>query len=256
LRVGENRLALRDAEARLAEMIAGARRVAPFTGAGISTECGIPDFRSPGGVWSQFRPIDFQTFLSSPDMRREGLTRFLKVREAVGPVKPGRGHRALARLVAEGKAERIVTQNIDNLHQASGVAAAKVVELHGNGTYAHCLSCGERHELDWVAAELAAKPGAPACVACGGMIKTATISFGQPMPAEAMRIANAEALACDLFLVVGSSLSVFPAAGLPVVAKRNGAALVIINRDPTELDPYADLVINADIGDTLAAVVC
>jgi NAD-dependent deacetylase len=236
-------------------MIAGARRIAPFTGAGISTECGIPDFRSPGGVWSQFRPIDFQTFLSSPDMRREGLTRFLKVREAVGPVKPGRGHRALARLVAEGKAERIVTQNIDDLHQASGVAAAKVVELHGNGTYAHCLSCGERHELDWVAAELAAKPGAPACMTCGGMIKTATISFGQPMPAEAMRIANAEALACDLFLVVGSSLSVFPAAGLPVVAKRNGAALVIINRDPTELDPYADLVINADIGDTLAAVV-
>jgi NAD-dependent deacetylase len=235
-------------------MIAGARRVAPFTGAGISTECGIPDFRSPGGVWSQFRPIDFQTFLSSPDMRREGLTRFLKVREAVGPVKPGRGHRAMARLIAQGKAERIVTQNIDNLHQVSGVPPEKVVELHGNGTYAHCLACGERHELDWVAAELAAKPGAPACVMCGGMIKTATISFGQPMPAEAMRIANAEALACDLFLVVGSSLSVFPAAGLPVVAKRNGAALVIINRDPTELDPYADLVVNADIGDTLSAV--
>jgi NAD-dependent deacetylase len=241
-------------EARLAEMIEIARRVAPFTGAGISTECGIPDFRSPGGVWSQFRPIDFQSFLSSPDMRREGLTRFLKVREAVGPVKPGRGHRALARLIAQGKAERIVTQNIDNLHQVSGVPPEKVVELHGNGTYAHCLACGERHELDWVAAELAAKPGAPACVMCGGMIKTATISFGQPMPAEAMRIANAEALACDLFLVVGSSLSVFPAAGLPVVAKRNGAALVIINRDPTELDPYADLVVNADIGDTLSAV--
>jgi len=129
-----------------------------------------------------------------------------------------------------------------------------VVELHGNGTYAHCLACGERHELDWVAAELAAKPGAPACVTCSGMIKTATISFGQAMPVEAMQIANAEALACDLFLVVGSSLSVFPAAGLPVVARRNGAALVIINREPTELDPYADLVVNADIGDTLSAV--
>ncbi len=248
-------MAMTDAEARLAEMIAAARRVAPFTGAGISTESGIPDFRSPGGVWSQFRPIDFQTFLSSPQMRREGLTRFLKVREAVGPVKPGRGHRALARLVAGGKAERIVTQNIDNLHQASGVAAERVIELHGNGSYAHCLACGERHELDWVAAELAAKPGAPACVVCGGMIKTATISFGQAMPAEAMRLANAEALACDLFLVIGSSLSVYPAAALPWVAKRNGATLVIINHEPTELDHDADLVIKADIGDTLSAVI-
>lgn len=248
-------MAMTDAEARLAEMIAAARRVAPFTGAGISTESGIPDFRSPGGVWSQFRPIDFQTFLSSPQMRREGLTRFLKVREAVGPAKPGRGHRALARLVAGGKAERIVTQNIDNLHQASGVAAERVIELHGNGSYAHCLACRERHELDWVAAELAAKPGAPACVVCGGMIKTATISFGQAMPAEAMRLANAEALACDLFLVIGSSLSVYPAAALPWVAKRNGATLVIINHEPTELDHDADLVIKADIGDTLSAVI-
>jgi len=248
-------MSMTPAEARLAEMLATARRIAPFTGAGISTECGIPDFRSPGGVWSQFRPIDFQTFLSSPQMRREGLTRFLNVREAVGPVKPGRGHRALARLVEQGRAERIMTQNIDNLHQASGVPSDRVIELHGNGTYAHCLSCGERHELDWVAAELAAKPGAPACVVCGGMIKTATISFGQAMPPEAMRLANAEALACDLFLVVGSSLSVFPAAGLPVVAKRNGAALVIVNRDATGLDPFADLVIHADIGDTLSAVI-
>lgn len=248
-------MATTGAEARLAEMIATASRVTPFTGAGISTECGIPDFRSPGGVWSQFRPIDFQTFLSSPLMRREGLTRFLNVREAVGPVTPGRGHRALARLIERGKAERIVTQNIDNLHQASGVAAERVIELHGNGSYAHCLACGERHELDWVAAELAAKPGAPACTVCGGMIKTATISFGQAMPPEAMRLANAEALACDLFLVIGSSLSVYPAAALPWVAKRNGAALVIINREPTELDHDADLVIHADIGDTLSAAI-
>jgi NAD-dependent deacetylase len=244
-----------DKEARLAELIGGSRRILPFTGAGISTECGIPDFRSPGGVWTQFKQIDFQTFLSSPEMRREGLTRFLKIRDSVGPVQPGRGHRALARLVETGKADVIVTQNIDNLHQDSGVPSEKVVELHGNGTYAHCLECRTRHELDWVAEELATKPGAPACTSCGGMIKTATISFGQPMPQEAMRRAEAAARACDLVLAIGSSLTVFPAAGIPIVAKRNGARLVILNRDPTELDEFADLVINADIGDTLSSVV-
>jgi NAD-dependent deacetylase len=246
-------MAVTVSEARLAEMLRQARRIAPFTGAGISTECGIPDFRSPGGLWTQFKPIDFKAFLSSPDMRREGLTRFLKIRDAVGPVSPGRGHRAVASLVAEGRSRAVITQNIDNLHQDSGVPAGQVIELHGNGTYAHCLSCGMRHELDWVAAQLKEKPGAPECTACGGMIKTATISFGQAMPEAAMRAAQAEALACDLFLVLGSSLSVFPAATLPIVAKRNGARLVIVNRDPTDLDAIADLVINADIGETLTA---
>ncbi len=219
---------------------------------GISTECGIPDFRSPGGLWTKYKPIDFQTFMASEAARREGLTRFLKIRAAVGEVSPGRGHRAIAALVEAGKASAVITQNIDNLHQASGVPADKVIELHGNGSYAHCLDCGTRHELDWVARILQERSlGAPACVACGGIVKTATISFGQPMPVEAMGRAQAAAEACDLMLAIGSSLQVYPAAGIPLLARRAGARLVIINREPTDLDEVADLVIHDDIGDTL-----
>jgi NAD-dependent deacetylase len=242
-----------DANTRLAEMVQDAARVVAFTGAGISTECGIPDFRSPGGIWSRFKPLDFQTFMSSPAARREGLWRFLQIRREVGPVEPGRGHMALANLVNAGKATHIITQNIDGLHQRSGVGEDKVIELHGNGTYAKCLDCGERHELDWVEAELEHISGAPACTACGGIVKTATISFGQPMPPDEMLRAEAASLDCDLFLAIGSSLVVYPAAGFPLLAKKNGARLVIINRDPTDLDGYADLVINDDIASTLSA---
>lgn len=244
---------MRDAKDLLREMVMAAERTVAFTGAGISTECGIPDFRSPGGIWSTYRPIDFQTFLSSPEARREALTRYIKIREAVGSPEPGRGHRALARLAQLGKLTHVITQNIDGLHHASGLDVEQVIELHGNGTYAHCLECGRRHELDWVADELEAKPGAPDCVSCGGMIKTATISFGQAMPVEAMMRAEQATLACDVFLAIGSSLVVYPAAGFPLMAKRNGASLVIVNREATDLDGYADLVIRQDIGDVLEA---
>jgi NAD-dependent deacetylase len=240
-----------DAKGLLRDMVMAARRTVAFTGAGISTECGIPDFRSPGGIWSKFRPIDFQTFMSSTEARREALTRYIKVREAVGSPRPGRGHRALARLAELGKLTHVITQNIDGLHQDSGLDAEKVIELHGNGTFAHCLACGLRHELDWVAEELEAKPGAPDCLACGGIIKTATISFGQAMPVEQMQRAEQATLACDLFLAIGSSLVVYPAAGFPIMARRNGARLVIVNREPTELDDLADLVVHEDIGDVL-----
>ena len=235
----------------LARLVDAAANVVAFTGAGISTECGIPDFRSPGGLWSKYRPIDFETFMSSPAARREGLSRFLSIRAEVGEVRPGRGHRAIAALVAAGKASAVITQNIDNLHQDSGVPADKVIELHGNGTYAHCLSCRTRHSLDWVARELDHQTGAPACTACGGIIKTATISFGQPMPLAAMRQAQAAAQASDLFLAIGSSLQVYPAAGIPLLARQSGARLVILNREATGFDELAELVIRDDIGDTL-----
>jgi NAD-dependent deacetylase len=239
--------------AELASLIGASNRIVVFSGAGISTECGIPDFRSPGGVWSRYRPLDFKTFMSSEQARREGLTRFLKIRDEVGPVKPGRGHRAAARWHASGKLAGIITQNIDGLHQAAGVPVSKVVELHGNGTYAHCLDCGTRHELDWIAAQLDAHPGAPSCTACGGMVKTATISFGQPMPVEAMRRAEELTRACDLFLAVGSSLVVEPAASFPVFAARLGTPLVIINREPTPADAFAAVVLQADIGEILGS---
>jgi NAD-dependent protein deacetylase/lipoamidase len=248
---GTRRPGMNPSSHTLSAMIDAATNVVAFTGAGLSTECGIPDFRSPGGLWSQFRPIDFDTFMSSPAARREALTRFMKIREAMGPARPGRGHRAIARLAAAGKVSAVVTQNIDGLHQASGVAADRIVELHGNGTYAHCLACGTRHELDWVAAELERQPGAPACTACGGIVKTATISFGQSLPPEVLVRAQAAAEACDLLLAIGSSLQVYPAAGIPLLAARAGARLAIINREPTGFDAMADLVIHDDIGDTL-----
>jgi NAD-dependent deacetylase len=239
----------------LASLVKRANRIVVFSGAGISTECGIPDFRSPGGVWSRFKPLDFKAFMSSPEARREGLTRFLKIRDEVGPVKPGRGHKAAALWHREGKLSGVITQNIDGLHQAAGVPVSKLVELHGNGTYAHCLTCGERHELDWIAEQLAAHPGAPECTACSGIVKTATISFGQSMPQDEMRRAEEMTRGCDLFLAVGSSLVVEPAASFPVFASRLGIPLVIINRDPTPADQVADLVINDDIGDVLEAFV-
>ncbi len=238
---------------RLQELIAGASIVLPFTGAGISTECGIPDFRSPGGIWTKLKPIEFGDFLASRDMRDESWRRRFAMEEEFGGAKPGRGHLALASLYKAGKVRAVVTQNIDNLHQASGVAAADVVELHGNTTYAACLDCGKRYELPWVKAKFTASGGrSPDCPDCGGFIKTATISFGQSMPEAAMRKAHELAETCDLFLAIGSSLVVWPAAGFPLVAKRNGARLVIINRDETDCDTIADLVVRNDIGEVLA----
>jgi NAD-dependent deacetylase len=185
-------------------------------------------------------------------MRDETWRRRFAMDEQFQAARPGRGHRALAHLHASGKAPTIVTQNIDNLHQMSGVPASAVVELHGNTTYAVCLDCAKRFELSSIKQQYDARQGRVGDCACGGFIKTATVSFGQPMPEAPMRRAKDLTLACDLFLAVGSSLVVWPAAGFPLMAKRNGARLVIVNREPTEFDEIADLVVRDDIGDVLA----
>jgi NAD-dependent deacetylase len=240
---------------RLAAMIAQARNAVVFTGAGMSTESGIPDFRSPGGVWSRMKPILFQDFVASEARRQEAWTRaFSGVAGWVG-AKPNSGHMAIARLVEAGKVGAVITQNVDNLHQASGIPADRVIELHGNASYATCLTCGLRHELADLKAPFLERGEIPACRACGGIVKTATISFGQPMPQAQMARAEAVTRACDLFLTLGSSLVVYPAAGFPLLAKRNGARLVIVNREPTDQDTIADLVLHDEIGQVLAAVV-
>lgn len=231
-----------------------AYRVVIFTGAGISTESGIPDFRSPGGLWTKMAPIDFQDFLRSAETRAESWRRKFEIDKTIATAEPNKGHMAIAKLVDEGKVSHVVTQNIDNLHQLSGVPAEKVIELHGNGTYAKCLDCGERHELVWVREMFDASGAAPGCRSCGGIVKSATISFGQAMPEEEMNRAQEATLGCDLFLAIGSSLQVYPAAGFPILAKRNGATLIILNREPTELDDIADLVIHDEIGPALAPV--
>jgi NAD-dependent deacetylase len=232
----------------LKALVTRAALIAGFTGAGISTESGIPDFRSPDSPWMRHKPIPFDLFTRSSDARREAWRRKFALDDLCRDARPNRGHMALAALVACGKMPAVITQNIDGLHHQSGIPAERIIELHGNGTYAACLSCGRRHELDWIRANFEAAGEAPACTVCGGVIKAATISFGQAMPQEAMRRAHDLARSCDLFLAVGSSLVVYPAAGLPAVAKRNGAKLVIINRESTALDGVADTVIRAEIG--------
>ena len=240
---------------RLAGMLRAAERVAVFTGAGISTESGIPDFRSPGGIWTKMAPIDFQDFVASAEMRREAWRRRFAMEETFAASRPNAGHRAVAELVHAGLATHVITQNIDNLHQQSGVAEDRVIKIHGNTRYAKCLDCGRREELAPIRAHFETSGDAPDCAACGGILKTATISFGLAMPEAEMARAEAATLACDLFLVLGSSLVVYPAAGIPLLAKRRGARLIIVNREPTEQDAYADLVIRGQIGPILEAAV-
>ncbi|HWA92298.1 MAG TPA: Sir2 family NAD-dependent protein deacetylase [Rhizomicrobium sp.] len=236
-------------------MLRAARRVVVFTGAGISTESGIPDFRSPGGIWTRMAPIDFQDFVASAEMRREAWRRRFAMEESFAAARPNAGHMAVARLVASGKASHVITQNIDNLHQDSGVPEDNVIEIHGNTRYAKCLDCGQRVELSPIRAHFECHGDPPDCEACGGIVKTATISFGQAMPELEMARADAATRACDLFLVLGSSLVVYPAAGFPLIAKRGGARLVIVNREPTEQDRFADLAIHDSIGRVMAEAV-
>ncbi|MFC1459658.1 NAD-dependent deacetylase [Microvirga arabica] len=241
--------------ATLQDMIQDARIVAGFTGAGISTKSGIPDFRSPDSPWMRNKPIPFELFLQSPKARREAWRRKFTMDDHYRGARPSAGHIGFASLVASGRMPAIITQNIDGLHQEAGLKEDQVIELHGNGTYARCLSCGRRHELDWVRYQFERNGDPPECIACGGILKSATISFGQAMPEEPMRQAQKLTAACDLFLVAGSSLVVFPAAAFPAFAKENGARLVIVNREPTPLDASADLVIHAEIGEVFSKFV-
>ncbi|MCC6717288.1 MAG: Sir2 family NAD-dependent protein deacetylase [Acetobacteraceae bacterium] len=236
-------------------MLEAAERVVVFTGAGISTESGIPDFRSPGGVWTRMKPIYFQEFVASESARVESWRRKFESDPVMRAAAPNRGHRAVAALVDRGKVSHVVTQNIDGLHQASGIPDHQVIELHGNATYAHCLDCQKRFELDAIRPVFEATLKPPRCDECGGLVKSATVSFGQPMPPAAMIRAEEAILACDLCLVAGSSLVVYPAAGFPELAKRQGAVLAIVNREPTDMDPIADLVLHREIGATLGEVV-
>jgi NAD-dependent deacetylase len=244
-----------DAVEELKRLIGDAQRIVAFTGAGISTESGIPDFRSPGGIWTKYQPIYFDDFMSSEEMRRESWRRKFATDEVMLKAEPNAGHRALAKLVEQGRMTAIVTQNVDGLHQRSGVPSSKVIELHGNATYASCLDCGHRHELEPIRKAFLSNGNLPFCEKCEGIVKTATISFGQAMPEIQMARAQEETMNCDLFIVLGSSLVVYPAAGFPRIAKRRGAKLAILNRDATDQDADADLVVHAEIGPTMSRAV-
>ena len=237
------------------ELIAGASRIVGFTGAGISTESGVPDFRSPDGVWARNRTVDFQEFLSSEDGRVEYWRQKVATWPAMREARPNAGHYAFVELHTQGRLDVLVTQNIERLHQRSGLPADKVLELHGTTTEAVCLDCGDRIPSDEACRRVEGGEKAPRCRLCGGPLKPATISFGQSMPLDVMTRAQAAAEACDLLLAVGSSLVVEPAASIPRLARRAGARLIIVNREPTPLDGIADVVVQGEIGSVLPALV-
>jgi len=241
----------------VSDMILRSKRVVVFTGAGVSTESGIPDFRSPGGIWERFDPDEFtyQKFMSN-EANREKYWEFSKsIWPVIAEAEPNHGHYAIAELHQLGKLDCVITQNIDNLHQKSGVPEEKVIQLHGTLKWVTCLECGRRYPREEIQSRLESGEKAPRCDSCGGIMKPATVSFGQPMPAQETQEAEARSACCDLFLVAGSSLVVYPAAQMPVIAKRNGAGLVILNLTPTPHDRYADIVINEKTGQVLSQIV-
>ena len=236
-------------------LVAGASRIVGFTGAGISTESGVPDFRSPDGVWARNRTVDFQEFVSSEAGRVEYWRQKAAAWPAMRAAQPNAGHYAFVELHRQGRLAALVTQNIERLHQRSGLPADSVLELHGTTTEAACLTCGDRITSDEACRRIEAGEKAPRCRACGGLLKPATVSFGQAMPLDVMARAQAAAETCDLLLAVGSSLVVEPAASIPRAAKAAGARLVIVNREPTPLDGLADGVARGEIGEVLPALV-
>ncbi len=238
------------------QLVAGwlrqARHTVAFTGAGISTESGIPDFRSPGGIWSQSQPVLYQDFLAGAEARHEYWRQKSHAHADFAAAEPNQGHRVLAQWEARGWLEALITQNIDGLHQAAG--SRKVLELHGTARAIACLSCPARFDPDPLVQQFLETDVVPECPECGGLLKHATISFGQPLPADVLQDAMDRSRGCDLFLAMGSSLVVEPAANLPRVASSSGARLVIINREPTDQDDLAEVVLRAGIGDTLMGI--
>ena len=232
----------------LSQYINEAKNIVIFTGAGISTESGIPDFRGPQGIWKTNKPIYFQDFISSEEVRLGSWKRKFSGQDIIKKAKPNIGHLAVAEIINKHESAYLITQNVDNLHQDAGVPGDKITEIHGNTSYASCLDCEIRYELNPIKKAFLENETVPYCDSCGGIIKTATISFGQSMPEEGMQIAQRKTLGCDLFITIGTSLVVYPAAGFPKLAKEIGAKLIIINNEPTDFDPIADLVIHEQIG--------
>jgi NAD-dependent deacetylase len=239
--------------AELRRMIEHADRIVALTGAGISTESGIPDFRSPGGIWSRMKPITYQDFVGSEEARLEDWRRRFEMTENFAKAEPNAGHFGLARMAREERLEAVITQNIDGLHQRAGLDAVRLIEIHGNVTHGRCLDCGATMSMREAKRLIEATGASPRC-ACTGLVKAAIISFGERLPEEALRVAWELASTAGLFIVIGSSLQVQPAASLPLQAKRSGAKLAIVNCDATTLDDLADLTVRDSIGATFSAL--
>ncbi len=238
----------------LSELISDSKAPIFFTGAGISTNSGIPDFRGPKGIWKTNKPIYFQEFINSKEKRIESWEKKFSNELNINKAKPNLGHQKIAEIMKIKNLSHLITQNVDNLHQETGVNEDQITELHGNATYAKCLDCQLRYDLSELKESFLRTNEPPLCDECNGLIKTATVSFGQPMPEEEMVIAQKKSINSDLFICIGTSLAVFPAADLPVLAKETGSKLVIINNEPTQMDHIADLVINRDISEVFSEI--
>lgn len=236
---------------RMEQMVRNSNRMVSFTGAGISTESGIPDYRGPNGVWQTGKIPHIDTMRTDEEARKEFWQRRRETYPTMLARVPNAGHIALARFGAAGKLLAVITQNIDGLHQKAGNLPGRVIELHGSSHRLRCLRCGEIYDGVAIQTRLEAGEQDPRCDVCSGPLRTSTILFGEPLPAEALQLAHRVSLAADLMLVVGSSLVVNPAARLPQIAKQQGAGLIIINRTPTPLDELADIRVAAEAGPTL-----
>jgi NAD-dependent deacetylase len=232
-----------------AAKVRASNAIVVFTGAGISTESGIPDFRSPGGIWTRYKPVTYQEYIASEEARMSAWRRRLETYEATKSAKPNVGHYFVNTLNVKEKLIGLITQNVDGLHSESGLPDEKIVELHGSNRKIVCLNCDKEFEPDEIIKTLVGEFSSPRCDSCAGLLKSATVSFGQAMPQEAMRRAQGWTERADVFVVMGSSLQVHPAAAFPVIAKRGGALLAIINREPGPLDQIADYVHNGAIGE-------
>ena len=243
------------AEIAAAEMILASKRLVVFTGAGISTESGIPDFRGPGGIWTKFDPEDFtiQKFLRSEETRRKQWKILLEGGLLLN-IKPNRAHLAIAELEEMGRLDCVITQNIDNLHQKAGNSPDRIFELHGNMQWVRCLDCGERYPVEQIREKLKNGTEVPECEMCHGILKPDVVFFGETLPPEVLDAATAHSMRCDVFLVVGSSLVVHPAAFMPAYAKEAGARLIIVNIGETPYDSSADILIEGKAGDVMSGI--
>lgn len=241
----------------VAQFIVDAKKVVVFTGAGFSTESGVPDFRSPGGVWDKFDPseLNLPNFLRYEDIREKYWRMHKMMWETIRDARPNSGHLAVAALHEMGKLDCIITQNTDGLHQKAGVPAEKVLEIHGTMQFVDCLDCRQRYPRAYAHDKMLSGEKVPRCGSCNGLLKPATVAFGQAMPERETREAEHRSSGCDLFLAAGSSLVVYPAAQMPVIAKQSGAKLVIMNLTPTPHDHYADVTIAEKTGETLSQIV-
>ena len=240
---------------QLAQLIIQSQKVIAFTGAGISTESGIPDFRSPGGIWSRYDPEDFtiQKFLSGPAARKT-IWKMSIEGGLLAEAKPNLAHYAIAELYELGKLDCVITQNIDNLHQRAGVPADRVFELHGHMEWALCLGCHRRFPMSEVLRKIEEGVEVPDCPECQGILKPDAVFFGEALPQETLQEAIRRAQNCDLFIVIGSTLAIYPAAYIPTYAREAGASLAIVNLTPTPFDQYASVIIRGKAGEIMSRV--